>query len=60
MCNLKKVMDDKEVKVSTMALDTGYHRQTIYQWRRGICSPNIYTARDIAGYLGVTDRDIWQ
>ena len=60
MCNLKKIMKEKKVTVSTMSLDTGYSVQTIYHWQREIISPGLYAARDIAGYLGVTDKDIWQ
>jgi len=43
-----------------MALDTGYSQQAIYRWRKDFNVPNLYAARDVAGYLGVTDRDIWQ
>ena len=60
MNNLKEIMKQRNVNISHMSLDTGYSRAAIYKLIDGRNFPRLHTARDIAGYLGVTDRDIWQ
>lgn len=60
MNNLKKIIEEKGVQVARMSRETGYRSPTIYHWISEHTIPNLYAARDIAQYLGVTDRDIWQ
>lgn len=59
MSNLKEILKVKGIPVSKMAKETGYSVQCINKWILGRTLPKLYPARDIAGYLGVTDRDIW-
>lgn len=57
--NLKKIMQEKGVKLSVMSLEINCPERTIYDYRSGRYFPNLFLARKIAEYLGVTDKCIW-
>jgi len=59
MNNLKEIMKDKKISPFKMAIDTGYSVSSIYGFSQNRFVPNLLKARDIAEYLGVTDREIW-
>lgn len=52
-------MKDKKISPFALAVDTGYSISSIYSISQNRVAPNIFKARDIAEYLGVTDKEIW-
>ena len=59
MNNLKRIMKEKKVSPFALAVDTGYSVSSIYHISQNKNVPSLLKARDIAEYLGVTDKEIW-